>query len=80
MRSQLHPYVVPEWATSPTITAFLHQLGDTVQAGGYEREAIRPHVLGKFVDLLIAAERHPAMLQYHVRQASRLLSSRHNPP
>src|SRR5215471_15284502 len=36
----------------------------TVQAGAYEREAIRPHVLGKFVDLLIAAESHPAMLQY----------------
>jgi uncharacterized protein (DUF1800 family) len=37
---------------------------DTVQAGAYEREAIRPHVLGKFVDLLIAAESHAAMLQY----------------
>jgi uncharacterized protein (DUF1800 family) len=36
----------------------------TVQAGAYEREAIRPHVLGKFVDLLIAAESHSAMLNY----------------
>ena len=43
---------------------------DTVQAGGYEREAIRPHVLGKFVDLLIAAESHPAMLQYLGNAAS----------
>jgi uncharacterized protein (DUF1800 family) len=34
------------------------------QGGSYEREAIRPHVLGKFVDLLIAAETHPAMLDY----------------
>ena len=33
-------------------------------AGAYEREAIRPHVLGKFADMLIAAERHPAMLVY----------------
>jgi uncharacterized protein (DUF1800 family) len=33
-------------------------------AGGYEREAIRPHVLGRFTDLLIAAESHPAMLVY----------------
>ncbi len=37
---------------------------DTVQAGAYEREAIRPHVLGKFVDLLTAAESHSAMLNY----------------
>jgi uncharacterized protein (DUF1800 family) len=37
---------------------------DTVAAGAYEREAIRPHVLGKFADLLLAAESHPAMLVY----------------
>ena len=30
----------------------------------YEREAIRPHVLGKFRDLLLATARHPAMLYY----------------
>jgi uncharacterized protein (DUF1800 family) len=36
----------------------------TVMAGGYEREAIRPHVLGAFVDILLAAESHPAMLLY----------------
>lgn len=33
-------------------------------AGAYEREAIRPHVLGRFADLLLAAESHPAMLFY----------------
>jgi uncharacterized protein (DUF1800 family) len=33
-------------------------------SGAYEREAIRPHVLGRFVDLLLAAEGHPAMLFY----------------
>ncbi len=42
----------------------------TVQAGAYEREAIRPHVLGKFVDLLIAAESHAAMLIYLGNAAS----------
>ena len=36
----------------------------TVMAGGYEREAIRPHVLGRFGDMLLAAESHPAMLLY----------------
>lgn len=32
--------------------------------GLLEFEAIRPHVLGKFADLLLAVERHPAMLLY----------------
>jgi len=36
----------------------------TVMAGGYEREAIRPHVLGRFSDMLLAVEGHPAMLLY----------------
>jgi uncharacterized protein (DUF1800 family) len=30
----------------------------------YERDAIRPHVLGHFKDLLLATARHPAMLYY----------------
>jgi uncharacterized protein (DUF1800 family) len=33
-------------------------------AGAFEREAIRPHITGRFVDMLLAAERHPAMLFY----------------
>jgi uncharacterized protein (DUF1800 family) len=33
-------------------------------AGPYEREAIRPHVLGRFGDLLQSVESHPAMLFY----------------
>lgn len=33
-------------------------------AGPMEREAIRPHVLGRFSDLLLAVEQHPAMLLY----------------
>jgi uncharacterized protein (DUF1800 family) len=32
--------------------------------GAYEREAIRPHVLGKLSDMLLAVETHPAMLLY----------------
>ncbi|AIO70106.1 DUF1800 domain-containing protein [Burkholderia oklahomensis] len=30
-------------------------------AGAFEMEAIRPHVLGRFEDMLVAVERHPAM-------------------
>src|SRR5215831_12232881 len=33
-------------------------------AGAYEREAIRPFVLGRFADMLQAVETHPAMLIY----------------
>jgi uncharacterized protein (DUF1800 family) len=33
-------------------------------AGGFEADAIRPHVLGRFEDLLLAALTHPAMLLY----------------
>jgi uncharacterized protein (DUF1800 family) len=36
----------------------------TSMAGAYEREAIRPHVLGRFVDMLTSVEMHPAMLFY----------------
>src|SRR3984885_13533087 len=36
----------------------------SAMAGAYEREAIRPHVLGRFADLLLAVESHPAMLFY----------------
>ncbi len=35
-----------------------------VTAGSFEREAIRPHVLGSFLDMLLAVERHPAMLAF----------------
>lgn len=33
-------------------------------AGAFEREAIRPHVTGRFADMLLAVTRHPAMLVY----------------
>lgn len=32
-----------------------------VLAGAFEREAIRPHVMGRFEDMLLAVVRHPAM-------------------
>ncbi|PCD03664.1 hypothetical protein COC42_04725 [Sphingomonas spermidinifaciens] len=33
-------------------------------AGAFEFEAIRPHVMGRFSDMLLAVERHPAMLLF----------------
>lgn len=41
-----------------------------ILAGAYEREAIRPHVLGKFADMLLAVEQHPAMLLFLDNQQS----------
>lgn len=35
--------------------------GVAALAGSFEAEAIRPHVLGRFEDMLVAVERHPAM-------------------
>jgi uncharacterized protein (DUF1800 family) len=39
-------------------------------AGSFEREAIRPHVLGHFGDMLKAVEQHPAMLFFLDNQQS----------
>jgi uncharacterized protein (DUF1800 family) len=33
-------------------------------AGSYERDVIRPHVLGRFEDMVMASAKHPAMLAY----------------
>lgn len=41
-----------------------------IWAGAFEREAIRPHVLGHFADMLKAVERHPAMLFFLDNQQS----------
>ena len=39
-------------------------------AGALENEAIRPHVAGRFADMLAAVEAHPAMILYLDNQAS----------
>ncbi len=38
-------------------------------AGSFEREAIRPYVLGRFADMLKAVEQHPAMLFFDNQQS-----------
>lgn len=43
----------------------------TQSAGLFELQAIRPHVLGSFKDMLFAVEKHPAMLIYLDQQQSR---------
>ena len=39
-------------------------------AGAFEREAIRPNVFGRFEDMLVAVESHPAMLSFLDNQLS----------
>jgi uncharacterized protein (DUF1800 family) len=50
------------WANHFTVSA--RGLVPAACAGAYVREAIRPHVTGRFADMLLAVMRHPAMLAY----------------
>ena len=50
------------WANHFAISVEKPQIAEL--AGGFELEAIRPHVLGNFTDLVLSVERHPAMLMY----------------
>ncbi len=43
---------------------FFGKAEDRWLVGDYERSAIRPHVFGRFEDMLAASARHPAMLVY----------------
>jgi uncharacterized protein (DUF1800 family) len=50
------------WANHFTVAA--SKLGEVPLVGPFEREAIRPHVFGRFEDLLVASTSHPGMLAY----------------
>ncbi|QUD90080.1 DUF1800 domain-containing protein [Phenylobacterium montanum] len=50
------------WANHFTVSAVKVQ--SAVLVGPFEREAIRPHVFGRFEDLLVASSSHPGMLEY----------------
>jgi uncharacterized protein (DUF1800 family) len=52
------------WFWSNHFCVSVAKNGVRALAGAYEREAIRPHVLGRFADMLLAVETHPAMLIY----------------
>lgn len=51
------------WANHFTVS-MQNKLVVAPVAGAYVREAIRPRIMGRFAELLIAAEQHPAMLLY----------------
>jgi uncharacterized protein (DUF1800 family) len=62
-RGGLVERLVAFWSNHFCVSAAKGPFG-RVSAGSFEREAIRPHVLGRFEDMLAAVESHPAMLHY----------------
>jgi uncharacterized protein (DUF1800 family) len=61
--------LVTFWSNHFCISAAKGELA-RIWAGAFEREAIRPHVLGRFADMLKAVEQHPAMLFFLDNQQS----------
>jgi uncharacterized protein (DUF1800 family) len=57
-----HERLVHFWSNHFAVSADKQPI--SALAGAYENEAIRPHIGGKFVDLMLAAEKHPAMILY----------------
>jgi uncharacterized protein (DUF1800 family) len=55
--------LVAFWSNHFAIEAGAGQI-ERALVGAFEREAIRPHVLGRFAEMLVAVTRHPAMLAY----------------
>ncbi|MCC6718938.1 MAG: DUF1800 domain-containing protein [Acetobacteraceae bacterium] len=52
------------WFWANHFTVSIRRGGVAAVANAYLREAIRPHVTGRFADMLGAVMRHPAMLYY----------------
>ena len=52
------------WFWANHFNVSLRAPGIAASAGDYVRTAIRPHVTGRFQDMLLAVMRHPAMLIY----------------
>jgi len=61
--------LVAFWSNHFCISASKGELA-RMWAGSFEREAIRPHVLGRFADMVKAVEQHPAMLFFLDNQQS----------
>jgi len=57
-----HERLVHFWSNHFAVSADKQPISAVV--GAFENEVIRPNLGGKFVDLLLAAEKHPAMILY----------------
>jgi uncharacterized protein (DUF1800 family) len=65
---QLQEVMVDFWFNHFNVNAY--NGFDMLWVGNFENEAIRPHVLGHFRDLVLATAQHPAMLYYLDNQDS----------
>ncbi len=63
-----HERLVHFWSNHFAVSADKQPL--TALAGAFENEAIRPNLGGSFADLLMAVEKHPAMIVYLDNQRS----------
>lgn len=63
-----HERLVHFWANHFAVSADKQPL--TALAGAFENETIRPNLAGSFFDLLLAVEKHPAMILYLDNQQS----------
>lgn len=60
--ASFHERLVHFWSNHFSVSTKSAQVVNVIS--GYEREAIRPHVNGRFEDMLLAVAQHPAMLMY----------------
>lgn len=60
--NQLQEVLTDFWFNHFNVSATKNQCQQFIYT--YERDAIRPNVLGSFKDLLLATAKHPAMLEY----------------
>ena len=58
------------WFWANHFTVAMRSRPASACAGAFVREAIRPYVNGRFADMLLAVERHPAMMAYLDQQQS----------
>jgi len=58
------------WFWTNHFTVSLRQGGTGPLIGPFMREAIRPHVAGRFSEMVLAVMRHPAMLMYLDQEGS----------
>lgn len=61
-RTPMLERLVHFWSNHFTVSVTRKEVAGV--AGAFERDAIRPHVLGNFTDMMLAVARHPAMLFY----------------
>lgn len=72
---QLYEVMVDFWYNHFNVAA--SKAFDRFWVGTYERDAIRPHAMGNFLDLLKATAKHPAMLFYLDNWQNRVVQKDH---